>query len=430
MNNNHYTIPEAITTSTNSPLNSFSKNQERANLLRQNKTNLPPNIADSVAMFKLHPGLDYKTKYLNVFDSIRGDRNNEVTCPACNPNSNLKPLKFRSGLNLADHFMIDHKEEINILLEQEESSYRINRIRNTEEYKTTSHWLGHWILSGGYKELLEVSNKLSSAQDNKSQEILLNSSIKSSNYPSASSVPSQIDLFSNQPETTELSKELISETMKLNQSNNKKIPALPKRDSNGKFIKKETNSSKDQTPTGAIFKNLMEKELFVEAMEVKSKNSNIRSSNSFNTSEGFSPYANSVKSLINPSFQSPFKELCDIVRNSDEINKKWRGKTWDSFVEIFHGIPPCLHCHKSEANTIHHQHPLFHEIVLIQLKKLNTTAEQILAPSSKKGEKEKRIKSIIKEVYDFHMKLGRVLAAPYCTNCNVHAEQVREKFNK
>lgn len=120
------------------------------------------------------------------------------------------------------------------------------------------------------------------------------------------------------------------------------------------------------------------------------------------------------------SGKSNFSRLSEIVRDSDEINKIWRGEVWDKYVEQFHGFPPCFHCRETEANQIHHQNPLFSEIVLLSLKKLDLTADQVMEKED--SQDKSAVGQVIKEVFEFHMKPGRVCAVPYCKGCNQDAE--------
>lgn len=120
-----------------------------------------------------------------------------------------------------------------------------------------------------------------------------------------------------------------------------------------------------------------------------------------------------------------FSQLSEIIRDSDEINKVWRGKVMDEYIDLFHGIPPCLHCRNEEGKQIHHQHPLFHEIILVSLNKLATTAELVM--EAKAAGDEAPLREITQEVFEYHMKKGRVLAAPYCQGCNQDAEIKRRK---
>lgn len=124
--------------------------------------------------------------------------------------------------------------------------------------------------------------------------------------------------------------------------------------------------------------------------------------------------------------KKPFTKVCELIRDSDEISKVWRGKVWDEYVEMFHGFAPCFHCRVEEATQIHHQNPLFHEIVLLSLKKLGISAEKIVEDLEGK-EITTSLKTITQEVYEFHMKQGRVCAVPYCRNCNMDAETKRRR---
>jgi len=119
-----------------------------------------------------------------------------------------------------------------------------------------------------------------------------------------------------------------------------------------------------------------------------------------------------------------FANLSNYIRNTKEISVVWRGKVMDSYIDIFHGNPPCLHCLRAEGKQIHHQSPLFHQIVLFALNKLGTTAEKVLDASAQKNETPRQ--QVLKEVFDYHMKKGFVLAAPYCHRCNQDAEAQRQ----
>lgn len=123
--------------------------------------------------------------------------------------------------------------------------------------------------------------------------------------------------------------------------------------------------------------------------------------------------------------KSAFSQISEKIRDSDEINKVWRGKIWDQYVDMFHGIPPCFHCRSEEGKQIHHQNPLFHEIILVSLNKLGTTAEMIMEQQEKGNELP--FKQLLTEVFNFHMKEGKVCAVPYCAECNQDAETKRKK---
>jgi hypothetical protein len=125
------------------------------------------------------------------------------------------------------------------------------------------------------------------------------------------------------------------------------------------------------------------------------------------------------------SNRSSFSRVSEMIRESDEINKVWRGKVLEEYVDMFHGIPPCFHCRSEEGKQIHHQNPLFHEIVLISLNKLGTTAERVIE-EREKGD-EGPLKAVLQDVFAYHMKPGRVCAVPYCQGCNQDAEIKRRK---
>jgi hypothetical protein len=120
-----------------------------------------------------------------------------------------------------------------------------------------------------------------------------------------------------------------------------------------------------------------------------------------------------------------FSQISEFIRDSEEINKVWRGKVWEQYVEMFHGIPPCFHCRSEEGKQIHHQNPLFHEIILVSLNKLGTTAEQIVEEQEKGNEEP--LNKLLQEVSAYHMKPGKVCAVPYCQSCNQDAEIKRKK---
>lgn len=124
-----------------------------------------------------------------------------------------------------------------------------------------------------------------------------------------------------------------------------------------------------------------------------------------------------------PSKKSAFSQLSELIRDEDEINVKWRGREYAKYVKMFHGIPPCFHCRSAEGKQIHHQNPLFHEIILISLNKLATTAEEVM----KDGKDSLRYKAVLQEVADYHNEYGAVLAVPYCQECNQDAEAKRRK---
>lgn len=123
------------------------------------------------------------------------------------------------------------------------------------------------------------------------------------------------------------------------------------------------------------------------------------------------------------SNKSPFSRISEMIRESDEINKVWRGKVLEEYVDMFHGIPPCFHCRSEEGKQIHHQNPLFHEIVLISLNKLGTTAEKVVEEKDKGNEGP--LNAVLQDVFAYHMKPGRVCAVPYCQSCNKDAEMKR-----
>lgn len=125
------------------------------------------------------------------------------------------------------------------------------------------------------------------------------------------------------------------------------------------------------------------------------------------------------------SQKSAFSQISEEIRTSDPINKVWRAKAWDHYVDIFHGIPPCFHCRSEEGKQIHHQNPLFHEIILISLNKLGTTAEVVLA--EKELGNQTPYDHLLNEVSEYHMVKGKVLAVPYCQSCNQDAEAKRRK---
>ena len=118
--------------------------------------------------------------------------------------------------------------------------------------------------------------------------------------------------------------------------------------------------------------------------------------------------------------KSPFARLSEQIRDSDQINKIWRAKVWDEYVDMFHGIPPCFHCRAEEGKQIHHQNPLFHEIILMTLNKLGTTAEMVVSNTDLYNQ-------VLIEVFAFHMKTGKVCAVPYCQGCNQDAEMKRKR---
>jgi hypothetical protein len=129
--------------------------------------------------------------------------------------------------------------------------------------------------------------------------------------------------------------------------------------------------------------------------------------------------------------KSSFARLSDILRESSEINVEWRGKVYSNYVKLFHGIPPCFHCRSAEGKQIHHQNPLFHEIILIALNKWATTAEEVMkdydsmeASTGTSG----LFRRVLAEVVDYHNQEGWVLAVPYCQECNQDAETKRKRL--
>lgn len=120
-----------------------------------------------------------------------------------------------------------------------------------------------------------------------------------------------------------------------------------------------------------------------------------------------------------------FAQISEFIRDSEEINKTWRGKIWDDYVDMFHGIPPCFHCRSEEGKQIHHQNPLFHEIILLSLNKLGTTAETVIEERDR-GNLEP-LNKVLQEVFTYHMKPGKVCAVPYCQGCNQDAEAKRKR---
>lgn len=132
-----------------------------------------------------------------------------------------------------------------------------------------------------------------------------------------------------------------------------------------------------------------------------------------------------VAASVRKSERSAFSEISEMIRDSDGINKIWRGNVFSKFVEMFHGIPPCFHCRVEEGKQIHHQNPLFHEIVLINLNKLATTAEEVLEQKNK-GNNEP-FEKLSSGVFTYHLAPNAVLAVPYCQNCNRDAELKRKR---
>lgn len=128
--------------------------------------------------------------------------------------------------------------------------------------------------------------------------------------------------------------------------------------------------------------------------------------------------------------KSAFSRLSDIIRESKEINIEWRGLVYSKYVQIFHGIPPCFHCRSAEGKQIHHQNPLFHEIILISLNKLATTADEVMKDyeSMEAGTGSSGLfAQVLQEVVSYHNEEGWVLAVPYCQDCNQDAEARRRK---
>jgi hypothetical protein len=120
--------------------------------------------------------------------------------------------------------------------------------------------------------------------------------------------------------------------------------------------------------------------------------------------------------------KNAFSQLSAHIRDSKELNESWRGPTWGSFVETFHGIPPCFHCRVKEGKQLHHQNPLFHEIILVELNKLGITANQVLD--------ENLTDKLLDRVVTYHLKPGNVYAVPYCAECNRDAETKRRRGKK
>lgn len=131
-----------------------------------------------------------------------------------------------------------------------------------------------------------------------------------------------------------------------------------------------------------------------------------------------------------PTKKSAFSRLSDIIRDSKEINVDWRGAVYSKYVHMFHGIPPCFHCRSAEGKQIHHQNPLFHEIILIALNKWATTADEVMKDydsleASMGGTG--LFHRVLAEVVNYHNQEGWVLAVPYCQECNQDAEAKRRK---
>jgi hypothetical protein len=61
------------------------------------------------------------------------------------------------------------------------------------------------------------------------------------------------------------------------------------------------------------------------------------------------------------------------------------------------------------------------------LNKLGTTADKVL--EAKEQGNEVALQTLLREVVAFHMKEGKVLAVPYCSDCNQDAE-MRRKMGK
>lgn len=128
--------------------------------------------------------------------------------------------------------------------------------------------------------------------------------------------------------------------------------------------------------------------------------------------------------------KSAFAHLSEIIRDSKEINVEWRGAVYSKYVQMFHGIPPCFHCRAAEGKQIHHQNPLFHEIILIALNRWATTADEVMKdyesvdPSTNTNGLFRRV---LLEVVNYHNQDGWVLAVPYCQECNQDAEAKRRK---
>lgn len=61
------------------------------------------------------------------------------------------------------------------------------------------------------------------------------------------------------------------------------------------------------------------------------------------------------------------------------------------------------------------------------LNKLGTTADKVL--EAKEQGNEVPLQTLLREVAMFHMKEGKVLAVPYCPDCNQDAE-MRRKMGK
>lgn len=133
----------------------------------------------------------------------------------------------------------------------------------------------------------------------------------------------------------------------------------------------------------------------------------------------------SVEEEGKKAYPGAFSKVAEFIRNSDEINLVWRGKMLESYIEMFHGIPPCFHCRSAEGKQIHHQNPLFHEVVLLMLNKLGTTADKVW--EAKENDDPNPLLKMLKEVADYHMKEGKVLAVPYCQACNQDAEAKRRR---
>lgn len=129
--------------------------------------------------------------------------------------------------------------------------------------------------------------------------------------------------------------------------------------------------------------------------------------------------------------KNAFSRLSELIRESPEINIQWRGQVYSKYVQMFHGIPPCFHCRAAEGKQVHHQNPLFHEIILIALNKLATTAEEVMRDYDQPREifdsGSRLYNSILQEVVEYHNQEGWVLAVPYCQECNQDAEAKRRK---
>lgn len=156
--------------------------------------------------------------------------------------------------------------------------------------------------------------------------------------------------------------------------------------------------------------------------EHSEKNTNTTSSNLSTRDNNMTAPITTSKSYYNDN-HGAFRTLSTKIRKDPKMDIEWRGRELEKFTKIFHGMPPCFHCNARVGNQIHHQHPLFFNIIVIALNQQSTTAEAVIKDYAEGNTV--LFDRVLKNVYDYHMEEGRVITAPYCRDCNQDAEHKR-----